>query len=280
MEKRIKEHPVLSCAIVFCICGAARWIEYFGIRTDETIASEKFLHKVFGIVVLAAVLRLLHSGWQDIGFGKDGVISGLAKGLLLGGGCFLAAYLAEGLILFHANGTVSYSFYVSGFSLGGERVRQDSLLFLVLCIGFNLINVWMEEGVFRGLFMKLLAGERTFMEAVLFIAFLFGLWHWVMPFRDYTEGKVSLANLVIMGIGYMVLAGMMSIKWSLLYQMTGTLWMGLGDHLFNITVATNLLHVISNNEADSLQVVRILIGQSLSFFIVVLYVKKAKRSIP
>lgn len=279
MKKRIEEHPILSCITVFCICGSARLIEYFGIRTDETILSENFLHKVFGIAVLAIVLYLLRCGWQDIGFGKSGAVSGIAKGLLLGACCFLVAYVAESLILYHANGTVSFSFYVSGFSLSEETSKQDSLLFFALCILFNLINVWMEEGVFRGLFMKILAEARPFMENVLFIAFLFGIWHWVMPFRDYTEGKISLAGLLAMGVGYILLAGMMSVKWSLLYKMTGTLWMGLGDHLFNNVIVTNLLHVISNNEADSMQIVRVLIGQSLSFFIVALYDKKTKVSI-
>ena len=85
--------------------------------------------------------------------------------------------------------------------------------------------------------------------------------------------------MLVMGVGYIILAGIISIKWSLLYRMTGTLWMGLGDHLFNNTVVTNLLHVISNNEADSMQVVRVLIGQSLSFFIVALYYRKTKKSI-
>ncbi len=106
------------------------------------------------------------------------------------------------------------------------------------------------------------------------IAFLFGVWHWVMPFRDYLEGKSSLPTLLIMGIGYIVLAGIMSIKWSLLYKLTGSLWMGLGDHLFNNVIVTNLVHVISNNEADGMQIVRILIGQLISFTIVLLFLYK------
>ncbi len=71
----------------------------------------------------------------------------------------------------------------------------------------------------------------------------------------------------------------LSLKWSLLYRMTGTLWMGLGDHLFNNAVATNMFHVISQNEADSMQVVRVFIGQTLSFFLVAAYAQKAKKSI-
>ena len=52
--------------------------------------------------------------------------------------------------------------------------------------------------------------------------------------------------------------------------------MGIGDHLFNNVIVTNLLHVISNDEADSMQIVRILIGQLISFLLVVIYYKRTK----
>lgn len=279
MGKTIKEKPLLSCIIIFVICGLARLIEYFMIRTDETIISENFLHKVFGIIVLAIVLYLLHSNWKSIGFIKNELVSGVLKGLMLGCCCFIAAYSIECLILYFVNQNVSLAFYISGFTLSGEPVKHDGILFLLLCIVFNIINVWMEEGVFRGLFMKILEERLSFVRAALFIAFLFGIWHWVMPLRDYTEGNTSLAELIVMGIGYILLAGVMSIKWSVLYKMTGSLWMGLGDHLFNNVIVTNLLHVISNNEADSMQIVRIMLGQMLSFsFVMLAYKKTLKRT--
>ena len=154
----------------------------------------------------------------------------------------------------------------SGFSLTNEKVSQAGILLILSSVLFNLINVWMEEGIFRGLFTKILEG-LSYRKSLFFIAFLFGIWHLVMPLRDYLQGESSLLNLIAMGIGYVILAGMMSIKWSLLYKMTGSLWLGLGDHLFN-NLASNLVHVVSNSEVDSLQIVRILLWQLLSFAIV------------
>ena len=278
MENAIKRQPILCCTTIFIICSFARLIEYFAIRTDKTILAENFLHKIFGIIVLAIILHLLHSSWQAIGFKRDGTIANIAKGILLGCFCFTAAYSVECLILYSINQDVSLSLYVSGFSLNGDTIKHTGILFLVLCILFNIVNVWMEEGIFRGLFMKILAEKLSFTNAALFIALLFGIWHWVMPFRDYAEGNTSFAGLLVMGIGYVLLAGIMSVKWSFLYRITGTLWMGLGDHLFNNVVVTNLLHVISNNEADSLQIVRIMIGQILSFFVVMVYYRKSIKS--
>jgi hypothetical protein len=92
------------------------------------------------------------------------------------------------------------------------------------------------------------------------------------------DGDSSLPNLLVMGIGYIILAGIMSIKWSMLYKLTGTLWTGLGDHLFNNVIATNLLHLVSDTGADELQIVRIMIAQLLSFVIVLIVYKKRSKS--
>ncbi len=266
MLNQLIKKPILSCSIIFVICSVARLIEYFYIRTDETFLSENFLHKLFGILLLWGVLSICKLRWKDIGFSSDGTVSGIGKGLLFGLVCSIFAYVVECLTLFFLHGNVHLSFYTSGFSLTNEKGSQAGILFILLSVLFNLINVWMEEGVFRGLFTKILEG-LSYRRSLFFIAFLFGIWHLVMPFRDFLDGESSLTNLIVMGIGYVILAGMMSIKWSLLYKMTGSLWFGLGDHLFN-NLASNLVHVVSNSEADSLQIVRILLWQLLSFAIV------------
>ena len=271
----LKKKPILNCFIIFTICLIARVIEYFVIRTDESILSENFLHKVFGIILLWTILYYAKLKWRDIGFNTKDVFSGIGKGLLFGFICCVFAYAIEGLILYNKNHSFKLSFYATGFSLNNEMNQQTGIIFIFLCIIFNIINVWMEEGIFRDLFTKILE-DISYNTSLFLIAFLFGIWHLVMPFRDYMEGKSSISNLLVMGIGYVILAGMMSIKWSLLYRMTGSLWIGLGDHLFN-NVISNLLHVVSNNEVDNVQIVRILIWQILSFVIVLIIYKKWKR---
>ena len=266
MLNRLIRKPILSCSLIFIVCSLARLFEYFYMRTDETLLSENFLHKLFGILLLWGILSISKLRWEDIGFSPDGIMSGIGKGLLFGLVCSVFAYTVECIVLLFLHGNVHLSFYASGFSLTNEKGSQAGILFIMLSVLFNLINVWMEEGVFRGLFTKILEG-LSYRKSLFFIAFLFGIWHLVMPLRDYLQGESSLLNLIAMGIGYVILAGMMSIKWSLLYKMTGSLWLGLGDHLFN-NLASNLVHVVSNSDVDSLQIVRILLWQLLSFAIV------------
>lgn len=268
MERPVKYSPGRLCAAVFTLCLFVRLIEYFLIETDKTAIGENFIHKVFGIILLAAVLKITGLGWSDIGFKRSGAAGGILKGLLLGSVCFAAAYGLELAVLALKGTPAHLELYVSGFSLTGSQGGSTGLAPLALCLLFNIVNVWMEEGVFRGLFIKTLLGTGGFIRANLIAAALFGVWHIVMPVRSCVYGEMTAPEAVLMSAGYILLAGIMGIKWGLLYHMTGSLWAGLGDHLLNNTVATNMLHVVSQSGADELQIIRIFAAQLLSFVIV------------
>lgn len=276
IKSKANQFPCLTCIVIFTICAIIRCLEYFVIRTDETIIAENFIHKILGVIILFAIIKLLDLSWNNIGFKSENLLKNLSAGLLLGFICFSVSYGIEFVINFIQNKNPHLDIYASGFSLSGEQVQQTGIAFFLLCIIFNIINVWMEEGVFRGLFLGILESKYSFAFANIMSALLFGIWHWVMPMRSYIDGESSLPNLLVMGIGYIILAGVMSVKWSMLYKMTGTLWVGIGDHLFNNVVATNLLHVVSDTGSDELQIVRIMIAQLLSFLLVlIVYIKKS-----
>ena len=175
----LKKKPILNCFIIFTICLIARVIEYFVIRTDESILSENFFHKVFGIILLWTILYYSKLKWRDIGFNTKDVFSGIGKGLLFGFICCVFAYAIEGLILYNMNHSFKLSFYATGFSLNNDMNQQTGIIFIFLCIIFNIINVWMEEGIFRGLFTKILE-DISYNTSLFLIAFLFGIWHLVM----------------------------------------------------------------------------------------------------
>lgn len=198
---------------------------------------------------------------------------------VVGGICFAVAFAVE-LTIFAAQGHPAHlEFYITGFSLTGSQGKNTEFVFFILCILLNVINVWMEEGIFRGLFIKLLSGTKTFMKANLTAGILFGLWHLVMPIKSYINGEMTFSAMLFMSIGYMILSGMMGLKWGLLYRITGNVWMGLGDHLLNNTIGTNMLHVVSGNGADELQIVRIMLAQMISFiFVWVIYRHKKQRN--
>lgn len=265
---------------IFTLCLSLRLVEYFLIETDKTVIGENVLHKAVGIIILAVVLKRKDLTWGDIGFKKNRFVINILKGLLLGSVCFALSYGAELLILALQGNPAHLEIYISSFSLTGSQIKNIGFGFFALCVLFNVINVWMEEGVFRGLFIKKLSETKTFMKANLIAAFLFGVWHIVMPIRSCFNGEMTFASMVLMSVGYIILSGIMGIKWGLLYRITGNVWVGLGDHLFNNTVATNMLHVVSSKGADELQIVRILAAQIISFAVVLaIYCRKNRKAI-
>ena len=236
------------------------------------------LHKAAGIIILALALKRVNLTWSDIGFQRNCFVSNILKGLLLGSVCFAISYWLELTILALQGNPANLEIYISSFSLTGSGIKNTDFVFFLLCVVFNVINVWMEEGIFRGLFIKILSETKSFMQSNFIAAFLFGIWHIVMPVRSCMDGEMSFTAMVLMSIGYIILAGIMGIKWGLLYHMTGNIWTGIGDHLLNNTVATNMMHVISLNGADELQIVRIMAAQIISFtFVLAIYVYKSRK---
>ena len=272
MERNIKCKPTNLCMIIFMLCLSVRFVEYFLIETDKTAIGENVFHKVVGIIILAVILKGSNFTWSDIGFQRNSFAGSILKGLLLGSVCFAISYGLELAIFILQGNPAHLEIYISSFSLTGSQIKNTDFVFFLLCVLFNVINVWMEEGVFRGLFIKTLSETKPFMQANFIAAFLFGIWHIVMPIRSYVNGEMPFAAMVLMGIGYIILAGIMGIKWGLLYRITGNIWVGLGDHLFNNTVAANMLHVVSLKGADELQIVRIMAAQIISFaFVLVIH---------
>lgn len=273
MKLQTERNTVRNSIIIFLICLGVHVFEVLFIRTDETFFTECFINKAFGIILLYAVLKILKLHWSDIGFLKQKLFINALKGFGLCVVFYSIAFITEFAVL-AARGTPAHmEFFVTGFSLTGSTVKHTGFGFILMCIGFNIINVWMEEGLFRGFFITYIGREHSKNTALYIAALLFGLWHLVTPFRSLLDGEMNVGVFAAMSIGYVVLSALMGVKWGLLYQLSGTVWIGLADHFFNNCIVTNLLHVVTSGGVDELQIIRVLIGELTSFIAVVIYAK-------
>lgn len=279
MRASLLKNTVKTCCGIFCLLIAVHALEAIVLRMDETVFGENFINKLFGILVLWLTLRALRWTWRDIGFAGEGLGRGVARGFSLAAVVFAVAYAVEVMVLKAQGHTVRVGFFTMGFSLTGEAEIHRGVGFLLMCVFFNVVNVVMEEGVFRGLFYGILRTDHAARAAVLIQALLFGIWHVVTPLHNLIDGDIGLVGFMGLSVGYIVLAGIMGIKWSLLYRMTGNLYAGMADHFFNNCVATNLLHLTTESGTDEWMIVRVLIAQLLSFAVVVAYwMRRKKRS--
>lgn len=269
MQSKLKQ-IVPAVILIYLLCFAFRFAEYFVLRTDETFWGESFVHKLIGIVILFMAMKVYHLRPAEIGFARSKILPNLFGGLMFGLCVFVPAYLVEIIIIIMQGKSVMLDFYVSAYSVNGNLGRQTALLFFAICIIGNIINVIMEEGIFRGLFQKLLEKKYSFIMSAAVGACLFGLWHLMAPFRSYCDGTMSSGGFIANAIMLVITSGLVGFKFSLMTKLTNSLYMAMGHHFINNAIV-NMLHVVSGTGIDEFMVVRISIAQALSFIVILVW---------
>lgn len=267
---------MLAVISVYLMCFILRFMEYFLLRTDETFWGEAFIHKLLGIVILFAALKAYRLKPAEIGFVKKNVLRRLSEGMAFGLFVFVPAYSVEIFIHIMQGRFEALSVYVSAYSVTGTIGMQTGFLFFLICIAGNIINIIMEEGVFRGLFQKLLEKRYSFFMSAVIGSSLFGLWHIVAPVRSYYDGSLSRNGFIANAILLTTTSALVGFKFALMTKLTNSLYMAMGHHFIN-NVIVNMLHVVSDNGADTFMVVRIAIAQSISFIIVWIWYVRSNR---
>ena len=265
-----------SVVLIYFICLVFRLFEYFVLKTDLSIIGEAVVHKIAGIIILVFAARYFNYDSSKIGFSNNSKLLKLFAGIILGLICFAIAYIVEISIAKTSGSYFGLGLYVTSYSIKGNLGNQTALVFFLICIIGNIINVIMEEGVFRGLFVSRLQEKYSFIATALISSVLFGLWHGVAPLRSFLYGETSAFGLMMNCFILIFTSALVGFKFCLLTKLTGSVYMSMGEHFVNNTIV-NILHVMTAGGSDTYQVIRISIAQSLSFILVLILFMISKR---
>jgi len=276
MIPKSKKKALEIILAVFVLCSIIKYIEFLVIKTDQTILSENILCKLFIIVVLFIALAKLGWSWRKIGFCTKGLLKNAALGLLLGASTFFLSYLTEYLVLTAMGRTPHIQFFITNFALTNQNIGGASFGVVAICIVGNVVNVWAEEGLFRGLFFQMAKTSFTERQSNFIQSLLFGLWHVVTVIVWLLEGSINIPAACFMAVGYILLSGVLAYEWGLCIALTGTIWAGAFEHFFNNFI-TNSLHMVTDTGIDEMQILRIVLSNILSLTFVLLLSKTAKK---
>jgi membrane protease YdiL (CAAX protease family) len=138
--------------------------------------------------------------------------------------------------------------------------------FAAFLIAGNVINSFMEEGLFRGIMLPHFLQRMRFRTANLLQATLFAAWHLVWPIKAYLNGDVSAAGAFAQAsllLGTFV-AGLV---YGYLFWRTGSLWAPWIAHFLNNTTL-NLVQVqTAGGELQPAMVMSIVVVVALALLV-------------
>ena len=219
---------MISVLLVYVICLVFRFFEYFFIRTDYSVLGEAVVHKILGIIIFCLAVHIFNYDYKKTVFFSVSWKKKLSAGIVFGSICFAIAYFTEIIILTKTNSFDNLAFYVTSYSVNGNFGNRAELIFFAICILGNIINVLMEEGIFRGLFLTRLQGKYSFVLSAIISSALFGLWHCTAPLRSFIDGESSSFQLLMNCLILVLSSALVGFKFCMLTKITGSVYMSMG----------------------------------------------------
>ena len=236
--------PILTALILLVIALVFKWIDTFVLRLDERLG-EIILSKTIGFGLVIVFVRAGGRSLRDVGLHSRR----LGLSLLMGAGIAVAALIFAYAAEFATQLGSQPAFRIQ--ALDPKAGVQGGLLFALWMIMGNVINAFMEEGLFRGVMIRLFRVKLSPWGANGLQAFLFGLWHlpWVLKWAQtgQLEAHGGILAAALFQFLPMLLVG---FAWGYFYTKTDSLWVPWMAHFLNNTVL-NLLHITTAGGLES-----------------------------
>jgi len=226
--------PILAPLVLAGIALLLRLFDIFVLRLDEQFG-EIILSKAIGFVLVVAYTWWVGQRLADIGLRSRRLGLALAIGAGLSAVAFLIAGAAQVLTL-EPGATLAL------LAVDPKTGRTGGSAFAAFLIVGNVINSFMEEGLFRGIMLTHFRQRMRFRTANVLQAALFAAWHLVWPLKAYLTGDVSTTGVLAQTGSLLLGTFVAGLVYGYLFWCTGNLWAPWIAHFLNNTTL-NLVHV-------------------------------------
>jgi membrane protease YdiL (CAAX protease family) len=243
-------HPFWVPLALYLIAWILRIVDILLLPLAES-TGEAFLHKALGFLMVLAYLWATGQSVRAIGL--HGRSAGAA--LFIGGIGVAAIYpLAFGVQWFVSSGAGNEPQFVIT-ALDERTGLAGGVGFALWLFVGNLVNSFMEEGLFRGVMLTHFRLRLGPWRANILQAVIFGLWHIAWPIQHLITGDTDAAGAAQEAMIIVFAATVSGLAYGYLYLKTDSLWAPWLGHTVNNTIL-NLVHLQTVGGLDADQMVR------------------------
>lgn len=274
MRERLRElslsQPLVVGMSLICFVMLFRLLDIFIFRLDE-ILGEIILSKTIGFIVVILFVKSIGNKMSDIGFNLKNKMSIIIIGILMTIGLMILGYAIEFIIFSSRSPQIAIA------AIDPKAGVTGSFGFAIFLILGNVINCFMEEGLFRGILIPMFNRKYTVRMTIILQGILFGVWHIPWAFKWYISGTVSGTSGFIMAL---VLNSMpmilMGIIFGVMYYYTDSIWTPWISH-FLINSILNIIHISINGTLNQGVTIRMAVFQAAFTILIPVIIKLSNR---
>lgn len=239
-------YPIIVLIILAFLCLVLRILDTFFLPVAELVG-ELIISKALGFILIILYLWSINRRLNAIGIYKRNA----GKAIVIGSSVvviMLVMYYSVILVVTISSGVEGSLQFVPTDPTTG---KEGDFYFALWLVFGNIVNVLMEEGLFRGLMTRKFLDKMTFWKTNFLQAFLFGIWHITWTIKDFLVGDLSLGGLIFGSIMAAFSALVVGLIWGFMYLTTASLFASLICHyFFNSTL--NLFTFVSTSGQENI----------------------------
>jgi membrane protease YdiL (CAAX protease family) len=250
MNKLLKfsqNHPLLIVIGLYLINYIVRYIDII-VLNNYYEKQWLILSKLVSLLIIFLYMRISLMQFNDIGLTKLHIPKNISTGLIYA--CIIVIPIS---LLVYANWTL--------YNYKPNIVFEPLDLYTLYLILFFIVNSIMEEGLFRGLFMRIIQHKYSIQYALILQAVLFAAWHiinWYLNqtywddeymikcYGDYYHFWTKFLYYLLPFIDTFLFSVIIGI----LYIKTKSLWSTISLHFFYDFIKTSA-YITTTNESTS-----------------------------